>query len=162
MLQLFCSFTFPSKFLLPLFSAALSVIFFSYLDHFLCFIHFHSISYFSFVSFFPFSSFMSQVWHKAHRLSFSLLLPISSSVAFSSNTWEEREKFRKASSFILRYLFFFISFLHLRRLATCSGEIIRAASVLWFGMPGLRYRVVVKNDTYIFHYPNMKRNTRFP
>lgn len=160
---------FPSKLLLPLFSATLSLTFFSYLGHFLSFIHFCIISSLSFVSFFPFSSFIFRVWHKAHRLSFSLLVPISSSITFSSNTWEEREKFGKEFSFILRYLFFFMSFLHPRRLAACPGEVVRAASVLWFGVPGtgtrhqgMQCRVVADNATYIFHYPNMKRKLRLP
>lgn len=123
---------FPSKFLL-LFSAILSLTFFSYLDYFL--------PLFIFLVFLPFLESLSFLSHlsysepdrKPHTLSFSLLVPFCFLVHFHQ-ILEKREKFGKASSFVLRYYFFFTPFFHPRMLAACLWVVIRAASLLQFGV----------------------------
>lgn len=124
---------FPLHFHLPLFSATLSLTFFPYYDHFLSFIHFYIISSFFLVCFsFPIFHILCDTETIDCHFCFSLFHP----PWCFHQTWEEREKFWEAFSFILISLVFSVPFLHVRKLAAHPGEVIRAMSVLSFGVPG--------------------------
>lgn len=124
---------FPLNFHLPLFSATLSLTFFPYHEHFLSFVHFCIISSFSFVCFsFPIFHILCDTKTIDCNFLFSLFHP----PWCFQQTWEERGKFWEAFSFILISLVFSMPFLHVRKPAARPGEVIRAMSVLCFGVPG--------------------------
>lgn len=108
---------------------------------------FHSFSHFFFPFFCLFLSFL--IFHilsltqSPQTVIFSFSPYFLLDNVFIKHLRRERKKLEKLFSFILRYSFYFMSFLHPRRITACPGEVIRAASVVWFGVPGtgMRHRV---------------------